>query len=111
MACLKESIFEFTNTMVMIITADDESNKAVTINPTTTLLNVLEVNLSIQLLAFAPIAAWMVSDKLLTAKRKRTNPASIANIISVIHFIESRNISLGIGQQIIVTLTLHYFIG
>jgi len=73
-----------TNTMVMIMTADEESNSVVTIKPTITLLNVLEVNFSIQLLALAPIAAWMLSDKLFTAKRKRTNPASIDKITSVI---------------------------
>jgi len=70
--------------MVMIMTADEESNSVVTIKPTITLLNVLEVNFSIQLLALAPIAAWMLSDKLFTAKRKRTNPASIDKITSVI---------------------------
>lgn len=66
------------------MTADEESNSVVTIKPTITLLNVLEVNFSIQLLALAPIAAWMLSDKLFTAKRKRTNPASIDKITSVI---------------------------
>ena len=43
-ACLKLSITEFTNTMVITITADEESNNMVSINPTKILLNVLEAN-------------------------------------------------------------------
>ena len=43
-ACLKLGITEFTNTMVRTITADEESNSVVSINPTKILLNVLKVN-------------------------------------------------------------------
>ena len=43
------------STIVIIITAEDESKSVVTTIPTSRLLNVLDVNFCIQLLALSPI--------------------------------------------------------
>jgi len=83
MACLKVKMFELTNTIVIIITAEDESNKMVAIVPTIKLLKVLEVNFIIQFLALSPSVNFNVSERLFTANRKRTKPAIIKSIISV----------------------------
>jgi len=85
-ACLKVNICELTNTIVIIITAEEESNKVVTIIPTNKLLNELDVNLFIQPLAFSPIAAFSVSDKLVTANKNKTKPAIIDRSTSVIFY-------------------------
>jgi hypothetical protein len=68
----------------MIITAEDESSRVVATIPTIKLLKVLEVYLWILLEALSPRAFLIVSDRLLTAKRNKTNPAITDNIISVI---------------------------
>jgi hypothetical protein len=67
-----------------MITAEEESNKVVTTIPTNIPEKVFDVNLRIHLLALSPITDLMVSERLLTAYKKRTNPASIDNNISVI---------------------------
>jgi hypothetical protein len=74
----------FTNTMVMIITADEESSRVVTTMPTSKLLKVVEVKRFIQLFALLPVASCSVFDKLFTANKNSTKPAIIDNIISVI---------------------------
>ena len=82
-ACLKVNICELTSTIVIIITADEESNIVVTTIPTNKLLKELDVYLLIQLLAFSPSEDLSVSDKLLTANRNNTKPAVIESKISV----------------------------
>ncbi len=67
-----------------MITAEEESSKVVTTIPTRMLLSVLDVNLTIYLFAFSPTMRRMVSERLLTANRKSTKPASIERMISVI---------------------------
>ena len=66
------------------MTAEDESSKVVTTVPVKIPEKVLEVNLRIHFFAFSPIAFWMVSDRLLTANKNSTKPASIERIISAI---------------------------
>jgi hypothetical protein len=66
------------------MTADDESKSVVKTIPTIRLLNVLDVNFCIQLLALSPIIDCIDSDKLLTANKNNTSPAIIESIISVI---------------------------
>jgi hypothetical protein len=68
----------------MIITAEDESSSVVTTIPTIKLLKVLEVNLCMLLEALPPKAFLIVSERLFTAKRNKTNPAITDNTISVI---------------------------
>jgi hypothetical protein len=83
-ACLKVRILELTNTIVMMITADDESSSAVTTNPTRMLEKVLRVNCMIHLFALPPTTILMVSERLFTANKKRTSPPTIDKIISSI---------------------------
>ena len=54
-------------TMVMMMTAEDESSSTVTTNPTRRLLKVFDVKRRIQWLAFSPTMDRMESDKFLTA--------------------------------------------
>jgi hypothetical protein len=65
-----------------MITADEESSKVVITIPTNKLLNELEVYFLIQILALSPSAAFSVSDKFVTAKRNKTNPAIIDRMIA-----------------------------
>ena len=64
--------------------AEEESSKAVTTVPVKIPERVLKVSLRINFFAFLPISYWMVSDRLLTANKNSTKPASIESIISVI---------------------------
>jgi len=57
----------FTKTIVMMITADEESNKVVSTTPTKMLLILFEVNFKIHLLALSPTIDLMVSERLFTA--------------------------------------------
>jgi len=89
-ACLNVNIWELTKTIVIIMTADEESKRVVTTIPTSRLLNVFDINLCIHLFALSPIIDWIDSDKLFTANKNKTSPAIIESKISVISFLHKK---------------------
>ena len=82
MACLNCSTLELIKIIVIMITADEESNMAVARIPTIRLLNVVEVNFCIPLLIFSLMASFISSERLFIENKKRTRPAISDNTIS-----------------------------